>query len=165
MRCQRRGRDTFGPFPDVMGDDHFVRDRIAPERRTVIDTIHSTVTASGNLTGLLRRKPRTVSGNQHLDAADATSRRRSRQRRRQWLGGGSAPTVAGDQRARLPAGQRPGPARWFPADGSPVLRRAGTATTVPADGQWVSYGIAVPPRYAFPVHSEPPSGQTLDFGP
>ncbi|MEE8603036.1 glycosyltransferase [Euzebya tangerina] len=93
----RTARASFTRFPDITGDDHFVRDLVPSHRRVVVDGAQSTVAASGNLRGLLRRKPRTVAGNRELDQAGPEGRDRSTRRGRQWL------TVVRNDLSLLPA--------------------------------------------------------------
>ncbi|QBI20262.1 glycosyltransferase [Egibacter rhizosphaerae] len=80
-----RGRAQFDAFPDVTGDDHFVRDAVPPERRHVVTAARSTVQAPRTFAGILRRKTRTVLGNAELDRHDPRTRQRAAGRRQQWL--------------------------------------------------------------------------------
>lgn len=80
------GRARFGPFPDIIADDHFVRDAVPPAHRLVVAEVRSTVRAPGTLRGLMRRKVRAFAGNRALDASSANARARASARRREWIG-------------------------------------------------------------------------------
>ena len=80
------GRSRFDAFPDVMGDDHFVRDHIDPSRRGIVGEVWSTVRAPRSLAGVMRRRIRVATALRQLDTATPVSRRRARGRQREWLG-------------------------------------------------------------------------------
>lgn len=79
------GRQRFGTFPDLLGDDHFVRDAFEPEERLVVDAT-STVTAPRTVRDLVRRKVRVFTGNRLVYSAQSGGRTRGRRRQSQWLG-------------------------------------------------------------------------------
>ena len=65
----RRGRARFDEFPDVTGDDHFVRSVFSPGERCCVETARSVVGAPRTARGLVRRKARIVAGNAVVDRA------------------------------------------------------------------------------------------------
>ncbi|MGH8932792.1 MAG: glycosyltransferase [Egibacteraceae bacterium] len=62
------GRRRFGAFPDVIGDDHFVRSIFAPGERAVVHHARVVVQAPRTLRALVRRKARVTVGNRQVDA-------------------------------------------------------------------------------------------------
>lgn len=63
----RAGRARFGEFPDVTGDDYFVRSIFPPEERRCVSSVVSKVGAPRTLAALIRRKARIVAGNTEVD--------------------------------------------------------------------------------------------------
>ena len=57
-----KGRERFGPFPDIVADDGYVRALFAPQERTVPKNCSSLVRAPHNIGGLLRIKTRSRRG-------------------------------------------------------------------------------------------------------
>lgn len=78
-------RSRFRSFPDILADDHFVRDLVEPERRAVVPAAVSTVGAAATYRQLLRRKVRVYAGNRRLDRSAAGGRQRAKARQREWL--------------------------------------------------------------------------------
>lgn len=81
----REGRAQFDRFPEVVADDHWIRDHFAPSERVVVSQVTSIVDAPRTLGGLLARKVRVYSSNAALDGRTADARRRAMERQRQWL--------------------------------------------------------------------------------
>lgn len=63
----RQGRARFDEFPEVTGDDHFVRSVFSPWERRCVETARSVVGAPRSVRGLVRRKARIVAGNAVVD--------------------------------------------------------------------------------------------------
>lgn len=82
----REGRARFDAFPDVVADDHYVRDLFRADERYVAEQPVSVVRAPATLRDLLRRKMRVFSSNADLDRRTEAGTRRGAHRRRQWLG-------------------------------------------------------------------------------
>lgn len=78
------GRRRFDRFPDLLGDDHFVRDLFDPHERRVVNAL-STVSAPRTLPDLVRRKIRVFTGNRMVYAAQPGGRTRGRRRQAEWL--------------------------------------------------------------------------------
>jgi hypothetical protein len=78
------GRARFHRFPDLLGDDHFVRDLFAPSERLVVDAV-SVVRAPRTVRDRVRRKVRVFTGNRLVYAVQSGGRSRGRQRQAQWL--------------------------------------------------------------------------------
>lgn len=78
------GRARFDRFPDLLGDDHFVRDCFSPDERRVTDAV-SVVSAERTVRDLVRRKVRVFTGNRLVYVAQAGGRTRGRRRQTQWL--------------------------------------------------------------------------------
>lgn len=79
------GRQRFDVFPELLGDDHFVRDVFRPAERLIVDAT-STVTAPRTVRDLVRRKVRVFTGNRLVYAAQPGGRTRGRKRQVEWLG-------------------------------------------------------------------------------
>lgn len=60
------GRGRFGPFPDVIADDAYVRIQFSPWERASVDGCFSTVFAPRKLAGLIRIKTRSHLGSLEL---------------------------------------------------------------------------------------------------
>lgn len=82
----RAARERFAAFPEVLGDDHFVRDLVEPGQRRVVESVATTVIGPRTYRGLLRTKARVYAGNRELDRIEPAALARARQRRREWVG-------------------------------------------------------------------------------
>ena len=82
----RRGRDAFEAFPDVLGDDHYAREQVPPERRGVVAEGYATVMPPRSVRALVRRRARTVEGNRQVAELGPVERAAARARRREWIG-------------------------------------------------------------------------------
>lgn len=81
----RAARERFASFPEVLGDDHYIRDLVSPAERRVVESVSNTVVLPHSYSDLLRRKIRVHAGNRALDRADEVSRHRAARRRHEWL--------------------------------------------------------------------------------
>ncbi|MGE3622013.1 MAG: glycosyltransferase family 2 protein [Acidimicrobiia bacterium] len=61
------GRHRFGEFPDVTGDDHFIRSSFPPEARVTVPEVTSHVEAPRRFSALVRRKARILAGNREVE--------------------------------------------------------------------------------------------------
>jgi glycosyltransferase involved in cell wall biosynthesis len=79
-----QARQRFDRFPDLLGDDHFVRDLFAPHERRVVSA-RSMVSAPRTLPDLVRRKVRVYTGNRMVYAVQPGGTARGRRRQAEWL--------------------------------------------------------------------------------
>ncbi|HUI47479.1 MAG TPA: glycosyltransferase [Acidimicrobiia bacterium] len=80
IALSRAGRSRFGAFPEVVGDDVFVRGQFAPDERRRLDSCSYVVQAPWSLRSLLRVKVRSFMGTIELSRRypDVASRARGR---------------------------------------------------------------------------------------
>jgi glycosyltransferase involved in cell wall biosynthesis len=64
----RAGREHFDRFPDVTGDDHFIRSFFPPASRVTVPEVTSRVEAPRTWGSLVRRKARIIAGNKEVEA-------------------------------------------------------------------------------------------------
>jgi glycosyltransferase involved in cell wall biosynthesis len=72
------GRSRFDEFPDLLGDDHYVRSQFRDSERMVVSAARSTVRAPGTLGALVGRKIRVAAGNRQVDRLGGPSSDRRR---------------------------------------------------------------------------------------
>jgi glycosyltransferase involved in cell wall biosynthesis len=62
-----KGRSRFGQFPEIIGDDQFIRRSFAAEERMVLADASSVVSTPRTYSALLRRRGRVLIGNADVD--------------------------------------------------------------------------------------------------